>query len=141
MGPRILRDPYPPPGMTRRAGLGVLLMLGVLALAAPARAGTYSVYACKKPDGSPAPTESWTAAVNGGAVSTASCAQGGSMHAELSAAAAHNPGEYGDLVYTAPSGVPIVGYVLYRHAATTAGTFVDGNGVTQTYHYNYDLLE
>ena len=41
-------------GMMRRAGLlGLLIALG---LAATAGAGTYTVYACKKPDGTPA----WT---------------------------------------------------------------------------------
>ena len=129
--------------MRRRLGLGTLaLWLLALAIAGTADAATYTVFACRKPDGSAAPTAGWTTDLAGGTGTTDACATGGAMHAELVNTADHPRGARADLVFTAPQGLPIAGYVLYRHAATTAGTYPnpDGSGTSLTYHYNYDLF-
>jgi hypothetical protein len=105
----------------------------VLAAAAPAHAGTYTVYACKKPDGTPAQTEGWAyqdAVPSAAAERDASRCQssGGPMRLALNAGVGHAQGSGADLVFKAPPGLPIVGYVMYRNAYAAS-------------EYNYDLLE
>lgn len=126
--------PYLSHGMMRGAGL--LIVVGALAAAGPAAAGTFTVYACKKPDGTPAATDGWAAGQVdvGGAVTTSECASGGPMRAELGSGAAHPKGTRADLVFTAPTGMPVVGYVVYR-------TVDVGPNDPSTYAYHYDLFE
>jgi hypothetical protein len=140
------RRNFRPCGRILHSGMGwirrsqTLLAGGAVAaalFAAPAQAGTYTVYGCKKPDGTPAPAEGWTASdqASGNVTLTAGgCTGGGPMVAELAPNVAHTKGWYGDLIFTAPSGLPIVGYVFYRAAYTAA------NGPSGQ-RYNYDAIE
>ena len=106
--------------------------------AAPAaQAGTYTVYGCKKPDGTPAGFDGWTGDDKTGGnvtLSGTACGGGGPMRAELAPNVPHTKGSYGDWFFTAPSGLPIVGYVFYRSAYTAA------NGPSGQ-RYNYDIVE
>src|SRR5690349_5908873 len=67
----------------------VIAVLVPLALCGPARAGTYDVYSCRLPDGSPAPANGWAPVVNappelGLSVTTEnSCASSGGLKASL----------------------------------------------------------
>ena len=114
----------------------MLLAGAFLLFAAPAHAGTYTVYACKKPDGTPAPADGWAPgeANTPHNVRTADgCAEGKPIRVELNAGVDHAGGTFADYGFAAPAGLPIVGYVLYRnvHVGTT----------TPPEQYNYDLLE
>ena len=112
-----------------------MLLAGALLLSAtPAHAGTYTVYSCATPNGTPAPAEGWTAddRTGGGVnLNADACAGGGPMRAELHGGRQFAEGQYGDLVFTAPTGLPLVGYVLYRTAVVRQSGY--GN-------YHYDLV-
>ena len=106
----------------------------VLAAAAPAHAGTYTVFACATPNGTPAPAEGWAVEdQTGGGVNLGAggCANGGPMRAELHGGRQFAEGQYGDLFFTAPEGLPLVGFTLYRNAIVRASSY--GN-------YHYDLF-
>src|SRR4051812_17739725 len=70
-----------------RSRLLLLATVVSLVVVAPARAGTYDVYSCRLPDGSPAPTNGWTrfATPAPEVVVTTSdgCAAGGGLTASL----------------------------------------------------------
>jgi hypothetical protein len=122
-------------GWIRRSGT---LLAGVVlaTVAAPAHAGTYTVYGCKTPNGTPAPTEGWgpADANTSAAVRDAEpCAAGKAVRVELNAGVDHAQGAFVDYAFSAPAGLPIVGYVLYRSVHVGAGTAPE--------QYNYDLLE
>lgn len=113
-----------------------MLLAGALTLAAApaAHAGTYTVYACATPNGTPAPAEGWsTQDETGGGINlgAGACPNSGPMRAELHGGRQFAEGQHGDLIFTAPPGLPLVGYVLYRNAV-----------VRQTDYgsYHYDLL-
>jgi hypothetical protein len=107
------------------------LLAGVLFLlmAPAAHAGTYTVYACKKPDGTPAPAHGWaeSSANTAHRATSAECPGGGPIRVELTGTT-HPGGSIADYTFTGPSGLPIVGYVLYRTVQVEPG-------------FNYDLLE
>src|SRR3954447_15418338 len=71
-----------------RSRLLLLAVVVSLIVVAPARAGTYDVYSCRLPDGSPAPTNGWTPfaapSLNGVSGTAAdACGAGGGLTASL----------------------------------------------------------
>jgi hypothetical protein len=73
----------------RLYAVALTLLLALLIAPTGARAGTYDVYSCRLPDGSPAPTFGWQSFANspgassGTAAATDECATGGGMTASL----------------------------------------------------------
>jgi hypothetical protein len=105
--------------LARRSGrlLAVLAALGgpaVLA-ATPAQAGTYDVWSCRTPTGTPAATTGWAPGRNGADIDRLAdgCATGGPLVAGLTAALTHTQGTASQ-VFQAPEGATIVGYELWR---------------------------
>jgi hypothetical protein len=100
----------------------VLAVLVPLVACATARAGTYDVYSCRLPDGSPAPTNGWSAFANPApeiGVNTAdACASGGTLNASLPPFAPIGM-EVG-WVFTPPPGSAVEGFELFR-AISPAG--------------------
>ena len=92
----------------------VLAVLVPLIVCAPARAGTYDVYSCRLPDGSPAPSSGWTS------FGSASDPTG------LSSTAYNGCGSGGGLTATMPPYVPVgvdAGWTFTPPAATTIEGF------------------
>lgn len=113
-------------------GLGVLVALFA---PASAHAGTYTVYACKKPDGTPAPAEGWRVEApgldgNSLTIGPESCATGGPMRNEFKPGVNYSHGHYANWEFAAASpSLPVVGYVVYRAAGvlpTSPGRFLYG---------------
>jgi len=96
-------------------------LTGALACAAPAAAqgATYTVWSCKKPNGTPAATEGWTVGGTPSSIAaTTPCAGGnGAMRAGFNGAGAQ---ETSTLTFTAPAGARIAGYVMYRSITMTS---------------------
>lgn len=115
--------------------IGTVGVVATLVAAAPVQAGTYTVYGCKKPDGTPAPADGWGVyGANTPAVASAdACASGGSVQVALSGGTGHGETGYVDFGVAAPAGLPIVGYTLYRLAQV--------QGPSTGPAYTYDLLE
>lgn len=96
-----------------RSGLLVLAVLAPLVVCASARAGTYDVYSCRLPDGSPAPAGGWTPFAT-------------QMPAFVSPATVANNCASGDgLVSTLPSFVPSGVEAGWRFT-TPPSTSIDG---------------
>src|SRR5262245_28942155 len=77
-----------PTGSQMRALFFLVTLLTTTLVCAPAQAGTYDVYSCRLPNGSPAPTNGWTpfaTPADLGPVGTATddCDHGGSLIASL----------------------------------------------------------
>src|SRR3954451_20679316 len=67
-----------------RSRLLLLAVVVSLVVVAPARAGTYDVYSCRLPDGSPAPTGGWVPFGSGAAATPIdACGAGGGLAASL----------------------------------------------------------
>jgi hypothetical protein len=85
----------------------------VLAVAAPAFAGTWVQVSCVNPDNSAAPSEGWTSYGGGGAgdgsTSSSQCAPGSPMFAFLSTAVAAPVGAGETVQYTPPAGSTLIG--------------------------------
>lgn len=111
----------------RSAGARVLVAVSlVLALSGlvpeVAAAGTYKVYSCRFPDGSPASTAGWTVDYRRGDVLPADqCAAGGSINVRFGAGTqeAHPTAAW---AFTAPSDTRIAAYEIYRHVRVHSGS-------------------
>jgi hypothetical protein len=126
MGPR--------PHRRSLALTGALLVLSGV-LSGTAGAATYSVWACRGPDGAPLATEAWDR-LEGGAATADSCEAGGSLSATFRRSDAA-PGRARGFRFALPPGARIGGYRLHLHAVTAkaggdeafqAGADVDGAG-------------
>ena len=121
-------------------------MFAVLALGAVPAMGsarTYDVYSCTLPDGRPAPTEGWTAEVNGAnARANNGCASSFGPHRALTAsfypdAAA---GDTAGWVFTAPADTLISSYTLWRLARSSVdhGSNFQDYWLTQDMRFSFD---
>src|SRR4051794_20015857 len=90
--------------------LPALLALAVLAPAA--NAGTYDVYGCRMPDGSPAPVSDWTAQ---GANAHDMCGAGQGLPAELPPQQIYTNVSSG-WRFTSPADTVIDNFTIYRYA-------------------------
>src|ERR1700754_51611 len=87
-------------------------LLALLLLPAVARAGTYDVYSCRLPDGSPAPARAWEpvttyAGVGAAAVTADDCAAGGAMTASLPFVDPARPGTGAGWRFSAPEATTV----------------------------------
>src|SRR3954470_17238583 len=102
----------------------VLAVLVPLVCCAPARAGTYDVYSCRVPDGSPAPAAGWVPFATGaeptGLSATAAdmCAAGSGLVASLPSYAP--VGMESRWAFTAPSGTSIEDFEIFRTVSPTS---------------------
>lgn len=94
-------------------------------LAERATAGTYDVWGCRMPDGSPAPIAGWRAVAVKAPPPTTDCATYGGMRAEFPATALAAESSTG-WWFEAPANTAIAGYELFRRAGVGRGT--DGSG-------------
>src|SRR3954454_22584112 len=99
----------------------VLAVLAPLCVCAPARAGTYDVYSCRLPDGSPAPAGGWVP------FATEPTSFG------LSATASDSCGAGGGLIASLPSYVP-VGVEAGWNFTPPPSTTIEGFEITRTVH-------
>jgi hypothetical protein len=111
-----------------RQGLatGVLALALMLAAAAPASAGDYTVHSCKEESGSPVyPVDGWRpfGSVNAETIGEA-CFRGGSLFARLPGRS-YSVGTHVGWRFDAPAGTEIVGYRISR--STTVGRPSAGN--------------
>src|SRR3954469_14680521 len=97
-----------PPRLASFAVFGALILLLLLS-PQHASAGTYDVYSCRLPDGSPASTAGWTSHLLGARVKTNdTCAEGGSLSAWFFhgfPVGIINVGDFADWRFDAPSDV------------------------------------
>ena len=98
----------------------------------PAHAGTYDVYSCRFPDGTPAPTYGWTPFNQRGEV-TDTCASGGSLRGALPTVTAFH-GDVAGWSLQAPPDTRISAFDVYRYAE--AGS--DPDGGSRDYFSAYD---
>jgi hypothetical protein len=121
-----------------RAGLGWILglIVAVLAMPAPASAGTYVVHSCAFPDGTPAPIDGWTFQSDPvvWAQWRVTCLDPAAPERAMQAWLTPDAGvtAYGQWVFRAPADTALVGYTLYRHEASSGG------GPTRAVGYSYD---
>ena len=96
----------------KRLGLPLLVVLGLLAGAAPAHAGFYNVVAC----GDTKVNESWTGAGARGATVKATCAGGydDPMFVRQAGSTAMLPGEVASLNFNVPAGLALVDWKIDR---------------------------
>ena len=107
-----------------------------VAIPAAASADSYSVYSCRTPAGTVASRDGWVPfQVAGASTATDTCATNGALMGNMAPSAAGNSASW---TLTAPPGLPITGYVLYRWAQVTNVT-PDPGGVP--YAYIYQQLE
>lgn len=108
------------------AGASLIIAASPLA---PAHAGVYSVYSCKNPDGTPAPTDGWSAAGGGYVFSnpTNSCSQGGSLTAALSGDHDQQVGANMSWTYAAPSGTELTSFQAHRSIKTVGASAINQN--------------
>ncbi len=97
----------------------VLAVLVPLIVCAPARAGTYDVYSCRLPDGSPAPAAGWVPfaselSVGLSATAADNCRAGGGLTASLPPVAL--VGMEAGWRFTPPPGTTIEGFEVFREA-------------------------
>jgi hypothetical protein len=111
-----------------RSGLIVLATLVSLIVVAPARAGTYDVYSCRLPDGSPAPTVGWAgfdsenAELGLSATASNTCDGGGGLTASIPS---YEPvGMAAGWSFTAPPATTIEGFEIFR--AVRPGNLAQG---------------
>jgi hypothetical protein len=106
----------------RFTALATTFAVAAVLTPAAAHAGTYDVYACRLPDGSPAPTDGWTSF----ATSTYepatnelgnACASGGALTARMPGGAPSG-GEVG-WAFDPPPGITIEGFVVRRAASSS----------------------
>src|SRR3954471_14219028 len=95
----------------------LLTLLTTLVACASARAGTYEVYSCRLPDGSPAPARGWVPFANAselGPVGTAAneCGGGGGLIASLPPVAL--AGMDAGWRFASPPGTTIEGFEIFR---------------------------
>lgn len=119
--------------MSIRASL-VSLAVVLMIWPAAARAGTYDVYSCRLPDGRPAPTFGWSA-VSLRAVTSDTCASGGSLRAALPSERSFK-GDMAGWTLTAPADTRIVSFVAYRWSTASS----DAAGGSRDYFTVYDDL-
>src|SRR5689334_19182312 len=107
------------------SAMALIILLLLLLLPSTAHAGTYDVYACRLPDGSPAPTRSWTpveAYAGRGAHGSTSdtCATGGVLSAELPLSSSlASAGSGAGWRFDAPSGTAISAFQIRRYARSS----------------------
>src|SRR4051794_23854206 len=83
----------------------VAILAGAWLLAAPAgvRAGTYTIYSCKKPDGSPGSVSGWGYSFVGASVYPANeCPTGGPLRLTLDRATGHGKGDQAAWTFYVP---------------------------------------
>ncbi|HEV3071778.1 MAG TPA: hypothetical protein VGY76_10195 [Solirubrobacteraceae bacterium] len=102
-------------------------LAGTLALSLPAagRAADYHVFVCAVPPGdigerAAAPTDGVTySAKEAGLFATSTCGEpNGSMHAEMRRGTTHEVGSFATVTFTAPRGLSIAGFNVWRYEAT-----------------------
>ncbi len=92
------------------------LLVGLLVMAAPAGAATYTVFSCRGPDGAPVSTQAWQADQDDAGVSDG-CSDGGSLSASIDVNGRTK--EYlSGWRFMAPPGTQIAGYRIHLTAAT-----------------------
>jgi len=97
--------------------LGALaLLLGLLAIVAPAGAATYTVYSCRGPEGLPISTRAWQADDGDLGVSD-TCADGGSLSASIDPLS-RDKQQLSGLRFMTPPGTVIAGYRVHLTAMT-----------------------
>jgi hypothetical protein len=97
----------------------VIGALVALLWASEARAGTYDVYGCRLPDGTPIAARGWTEFGWGGS-RTDGCSFRGALTASLDPAASISEGTRIGWEFNAPTDTEISGYVLYRSSVGEA---------------------
>ena len=110
--------------------LGVLLAAASLAWgAAPARAGTYTVWSCRGPAGAPISDAAWQVRTENAAHGELSvdhgCAEGASLSIEMGPGD-NGAGRSGELVFEPPTGTLISDFELWRYVAAGAGSSPEG---------------
>lgn len=112
-----------PHRLARTCATAALLGVAALALgAARADAATYHAYLCRVPygpaAGTPAPADNVTFSHTGTySYASQSCAGGGPMMAAMDGTIAHPFGDGAAATFTAPAGLTIAGFRLWRHMA------------------------
>lgn len=116
------KGPAPVPKIPlSRTALAAAFSLSVLVPAtASAADGTYTVWACKGPSGSPAPVSGWTAAASLEASFSDACTGGGPFALGLNAGA--HGGQGSQWAFVAPPGTRISGLNMLRLTQGFAGT-------------------
>ena len=128
----------------RRRRLWLLMCAGavgvVLAVAAPAFAGTWVQVSCVNPDNSAALSEGWTSGGGGGAGfgsnSSSSCSPGNPMFAFLSMDVAAPVGAGEDLAYAPPAGSTLIGGTA-QVSMSADGYGADASGTAVAYSPNF----
>jgi hypothetical protein len=106
-------------------------LLALILFPPPAHAGTYDVYSCRLPDGSPAPTDGWTPfatrepEVDVAAEAVDRCASGEALIARLGFGF-WRLGATAGWSFNAPRDTPIVALAVYR-SARSLGPGPNGN--------------
>ena len=99
----------------------VAVAAAVVCFAAPAHAGTYSVWSCRGPAGEPVSAGAWSfGAVDAGAGDVTfadSCASGGAVRVELADDRGFSRPVIGMAGFSAPAGTRIASYELWRSLA------------------------
>jgi hypothetical protein len=98
-----------------------LTVLAAVAWPAAARAGTYTVHACRTPDGRPAPADGWTAAVVGAGMSAANRCPSGALAAAADTTIAHPRASTLGFTFTAPANTRVSSWDVRRTVHVTAG--------------------
>jgi hypothetical protein len=108
------------PPMARRTVGGLVLALALIA-AAPtgAQAGIYTVYACRTPDGAPAPADGWTASVVGVGMFAGNGCPAGRLAAAADTSAVRPRGSQLILRFDAPPATQIASFEVGRSVRVT----------------------
>ena len=112
----------------RKWRVATVILLGFLSLLtvpSPAAADSYHDFLCRVPYGASAgraaPTDDVTYATGGGFVFAGDgCASGGALYASMSGETTHPFGAGAWDTFTAPAGLSIVGFTVWRYEADTA---------------------
>lgn len=94
-----------------------LVVWSILIAVPPARAATYLVDSCQRPDGSVASREGWTPQYKGGFVYYAdNCSSGGNLDAAFDTGLEHDFGDYGAWTFSAPPATTLARLTALRGA-------------------------
>jgi len=128
--------------LMHRLGVVVAILTGLLlagALPQAAQAAPYVLYSCKAPDGSPAPTDGWSASpvtTGDGMVFRNRCASGGSLRGVVDETKNHKRGDAIGFSFLAPPDTRLTAYDLSRRVALDPARRNPDNSIAQAYDYS-----
>ena len=108
-------------GMPRRLLVPLLLAATLATVPATAQADSYTVHACRLPDGSGAPADGWRGSTNGPGMFADTACPGRPMSGRADTSAPRARNSFTQLRFDAPADTRIAGWSIERQVATSSG--------------------